>query len=769
MTSPFPELRVLALVEGVEAIGTNLENAVTFEIGSIVGNEDISDEAFALNLECDIELGDNVFADAIERVMNALCNGFRAITSRLFEIAEAFARTIQQFMDRLLNTIIDTVTDIISRVTQVLSDAVVSVVAKLEEAVAAIVNTLTDIVGAIADQVRRIVESLQDIVSAIFDRIATVVNAIINKLSDGVSAVLAAIGSVLTGLRDGIASIVGSLVDAVFVVVTRIGDSISTLIDTLVGTAEAGLGRIRSVIEDIPSTLREVAESAQEFIGERIGNPLANIGSLFVEQVEAFFARLIDDDNVSPDTIISEFLTGVGMPAEEVERFASSAKRAMPNTPVWLAAAMAFVIPMLLSATISTIAGPVLENLRQETAKRVTPTLIPPADSINAFIRGFMTEADFRNELGEAGFSNEKMDILLVTSQRLIDLGELFRWWLRGIITDEQLDNALRDHRIESADRERLKQAVFFIPPVQDLIRMAVREVFAPDVRERFQLDQDFPAAFAEAAKQQAVSDEWARNYWAAHWVLPSVTQGFTMLHRKVIDTDDLDLLLRAQDVMPFWRERITKVAFNPLTRVDLRRMAKLGLLDEEELQARYEALGFDADNAGLMVEFTKAFNDDGATEDEVELAGLTRGTILSMFDDGILTEDDTKDALLGLGISENAASLFIMQRTLETERRNRTSLVENIVRLAGGGHIDLGAAQDGLAGLGLTATEIALAVQRILRNRDSRDRLPTLAQLNKMRTQNIVTDDQWEEAMGGLGFSDVWIERLGKLTGEDA
>ena len=191
-------------------------------------------------------------------------------------------------------------------------------------------------------------------------------------------------------------------------------------------------------------------------------------------------------------------------------------------------------------------------------------------------------------------------------------------------------------------------------------------------------------------------------------------------------------------------------------------------MIDEEQLQLRYEDLGFAPDNAALMVEFTKEFNKEEPTEDELELAGLTRGTILGMFDDGILTEEEAKTALLDLGISEAATDLFITQRQLELERGNRTALIENFIRLAGGGHISLDSAQDGLFGLGLAATEVAIAVQRILRNRDARDRLPTLAQLDKMRAQDIVDDEQWQEAMAGLGFSDVWIERLGKLTGGD-
>ena len=236
------------------------------------------------------------------------------------------------------------------------------------------------------------------------------------------------------------------------------------------------------------------------------------------------------------------------------------------------------------------------------------------------------------------------------------------------------------------------------------------------------------------------------------------------MMHRKVITPEDLGLLLRAQDVMPFWRERIIQVAFNPLTRVDVRRMHRLGLLDVEELQARYEDLGFAPENAAMMVKFTEAFNAEEPPEVASELEGLTRSTILGLFDDGVFTEAETERALLDLGISEAATSLFISQRQLEQERKDRTTQINTIIKLAGGGHIDLDQAQDSLAGLGLTDTEIKLAVQRILRARGSRDRLPTLAQLNKMLASDIVTPQQWESAMAGLGYSDVWIERYAGL-----
>ncbi|KKK48871.1 hypothetical protein LCGC14_3140760, partial [marine sediment metagenome] len=298
--------------------------------------------------------------------------------------------------------------------------------------------------------------------------------------------------------------------------------------------------------------------------------------------------------------------------------------------------------------------------------------------------------------------------------------------------------------------------------------RMAVREVFSPEVRERFGQDEDFPEEFAKFAAQQGISDEWARNYWAAHWALPSPAQGFEMLHRKVIEPEDLDVLLRALDVMPFWRDKLVSIAFSPLTRVDLRRMHALGLLTDAQLQTRYEALGFNAADAALMVAFTLAFNaSDGDLPDELE--GLTRSSILGLFDDGILERDDAIALLLGMGIGSDAAELFVDQREIKAQREERIALIESIVALAGGGNISLPQAQDSLAQIGLTVVETARAVQRILSQRDSRDRLPSIADLRKMLAEDIIDDDVFLDTLKASGFDDVWAAREFRLiTGKE-
>ncbi|GAI95370.1 unnamed protein product, partial [marine sediment metagenome] len=106
------------------------------------------------------------------------------------------------------------------------------------------------------------------------------------------------------------------------------------------------------------------------------------------------------------------------------------------------------------------------------------------------------------------------------------------------------------------------KTLAYQIPPVADIITMVVREAFTPSIAAKFGQYQDFPDDLKKYAGQKGLSEEWAKRYWAAHWALPSPQQGFEMLHRGVIEPSELDMLLRAQDVMPFWRDKLTAIAF---------------------------------------------------------------------------------------------------------------------------------------------------------------------------------------------------------------
>lgn len=188
------------------------------------------------------------------------------------------------------------------------------------------------------------------------------------------------------------------------------------------------------------------------------------------------------------------------------------------------------------------------------------------------------------------------------------------------------------------------KELAYQIPPVADIITMAVREAFTPAIAERFGQYEDFPPEFETWAEKKGLSSEWAQRYWAAHWALPSVTQGFSMLHRGVINREELELLLRAQDVMPFWRDKLVKIAYKPISRVDIRRMYREGVFDARGVFDAYVQLGYTDENAERMTLFTVR-----ATLSA--LAKFSSGDIVKAYVDRKINSNEAMTMLRTIGI----------------------------------------------------------------------------------------------------------------------
>jgi len=191
------------------------------------------------------------------------------------------------------------------------------------------------------------------------------------------------------------------------------------------------------------------------------------------------------------------------------------------------------------------------------------------------------------------------------------------------------------------------------IPPVADIISMAVREAFSPAIARKFGQYEDFPEDFGRYAAQQGLSKEWSQRYWAAHWGLPSPQQGFEMLHRGVIDRSDLGLLMKAQDIMPFWRDKMIDIAYRPLTRVDVRRMYAEGILSEKGVFKAYLDAGYSDENAENMTEFTLSYVLSQQSK-------FTSSDIVKAYSDRMIEASEARSLLRLIGVTSENASYII-------------------------------------------------------------------------------------------------------------
>ncbi|NVM24281.1 MAG: hypothetical protein HWN68_21185, partial [Desulfobacterales bacterium] len=221
-------------------------------------------------------------------------------------------------------------------------------------------------------------------------------------------------------------------------------------------------------------------------------------------------------------------------------------------------------------------------------------------------------EGRYLEEMKKSGFNEDRSNLLYLGSAQLLAAYDIVRLWRREGIGEAKRDEELNALGFDTDRIEQLIKVSEEIPGARDIIAFAVREVYSPEIAAQFGQYEGADQVYKAAEKDlvaAGMTEETFTKYWAAHWVLPSMTQGYEMMHRAVIEDADLDRLMVAMDVMPWWRDKLKAISFSPYTRVDVRRMHKIGILSDDELIRAYQDVGYDEEKAARMAQFTIRYN----------------------------------------------------------------------------------------------------------------------------------------------------------------
>lgn len=299
----------------------------------------------------------------------------------------------------------------------------------------------------------------------------------------------------------------------------------------------------------------------------------------------------------------------------------------------------AFAVGQAASAVIS----PELQNDVNAAWRRNQDVPLSPAEAAAAAVQNVWDGAQAAEEAKSSGLHPDRFEALVRIHGNPPGPGELFDLWNRGTITEGDVDKGLRQSALKNEWIASLKELARVKPSVSDIIRFAVREAYSEAQVSRFDLAGGIPGEFLDEARKRGLHEEDARRYWIAHWDLPSATQGFEMLHRGEITEDELDSLLKAADVAPFWRDRLSAIAYRVPTRVDTRRMYEDGVLAREEVFRLYLDAGYDAENAERLTQWT-------VTRKLKAERDLTKTEVVGLVESGRLAQAEAETMLNGLG-----------------------------------------------------------------------------------------------------------------------
>ncbi|KKL84767.1 hypothetical protein LCGC14_1961430, partial [marine sediment metagenome] len=313
----------------------------------------------------------------------------------------------------------------------------------------------------------------------------------------------------------------------------------------------------------------------------------------------------------------------------------------------------------------------VVETLAEAFAARPTRRL-DPATAAQAEARSRLTREQGQQEAAEGGIDRERYQALVDLAGQLLTPEEMFSLWNRGELTEERVRDELRFHGFLNDDIDAMVALRDALPGPQDVVRFAVRDVYRPEAVSRGGLLQDLPAAGTADAERVGLRPEEFEKFWAAHWVLPAVNQAFEMFHRGVISEEEVRGLLRTLDIAPGWRDELIAIGFNVITRVDIRRMYREGVADEEKVLETYLAQGYTPGDAELLTEFAIA----DATVDARE---LTKAEVVNLYQDGALNRAEALDLLAELGFRSEESEWVLTLADVKRVRRFQELAVSRV------------------------------------------------------------------------------------------
>jgi hypothetical protein len=408
---------------------------------------------------------------------------------------------------------------------------------------------------------------------------------------------------------------------------------------------------------------------------------------------------------------------------------------------------------LMLIPTMTGLFPPLANYLRQESNLR-WPSLEPQVpDLLEAYYRKEITVNEFVSGMAKNGYSSDWAIKFMNTSEQILSATDLISAWRRELITEETLNKKLLESKFNLETIDILKKVTEFYPSPPDLIRFAVREVYNLDVRQKYGMDEDISENYLAEVGKAGLPVDQAKNFWAAHWELPSVRQGYEMLHRGIISLQDLKTLMVALDIMPYWRDKLIAMSYSRYTRVDIRRLNKEGLFKAEDMVAAYEEIGYPPDKAKIMAQLALKINFDAQSASTFEKVKDLRKRKL-------ITQEEMDSSIEVLGydpeVSEMVNSSIDYEELTKQVERDELMLANAYAT----GSMNIEQIQNYLSGQDLPADYVNNFIKDLELQRELNARTPSRTDAGNWLIDGVIDEKEYMRIMFDLGYRRPDIER---------
>lgn len=245
------------------------------------------------------------------------------------------------------------------------------------------------------------------------------------------------------------------------------------------------------------------------------------------------------------------------------------------------------------------------------------------------YAKGLIGHDDYMYAVGTFGLESKYADAYHTANVMFPNFEQNLMMLRRGIINDSEFSTYMHMNSFGDAQANQLKQLQAVIPPIQDLIRFAVREAY---------LDHDPEKQYSsmvDIARQMGLSEEASAWYWYSHWDRIPVTLMYQNYYRGHWTVEKLERMLKIVDIHPDDRSDIIRVAYQPpsiremgygydvgaYTLDDIKRYRRWGGLSPEDAEKAGQSMvayRTEAERNSVRTEYIYAFGRGALTSEEL-------------------------------------------------------------------------------------------------------------------------------------------------------
>ncbi|MCW7079305.1 MAG: hypothetical protein OCU22_09310 [Canidatus Methanoxibalbensis ujae] len=605
-----------------------------------------------------------------------------------------------------------------------------------------------------ATQILNVAENAGSIAEQVGHTATVISDTITKAIEDNVKKALESGFTVLSDVAVNVESVFGVMRDLY-------NDFFVKFLDEFKST----MGGVYTFLDYTQQYIYDIMSYVLPNIANVISDSFTALPTLMMGFVETFEKGFVDiDDVIYPD--IRE------LPI--VEYWRSKTKKYAGEHPLPLATIGMLVLGSGVGTGIGMAMGGFGRDIQNWMNENFPHNPLPVDIASFGLARGDLSYDKFEKYLKQEGFDVDKHKFIFDYYKPKLSPSEILTAWTRKLIDDATMEQMLKEHGFTALTAEVLKELHFYYPSPTDFIRFAVREVFTDDEETKKALYAEFPQDIVEYAEKAGMKEDVLKWYWAAHWELPSPTQVYEMLHRLQpdvlekrkeayaemgleeeklkTDLETVKFYLRQADYDLRWRDRLLAISFSPLTRVDLRRVYQLGLIDREELIARLMEVGYTKKDAELLAVFY----------DELKLPTqrqITRTVIKRSYQYGFISRAEAINRLKDYGYTEEDAELFVDLWDYELAEKDLKDAIDLILEKYEHLHIDRDEAISQLKALGLTEEKAELLVLKKEPKRVEKEHIPSIKSIQRWLRYEIIDETKARELLKLRNIKDEYID----------